>query len=315
MRSCIICKKNNVSLHRVPDADKNMQKRICMLTAINKLELRDLEKAIYICNDELPVSWFTKSTSRSSIKRKLNEDRDEDQKKQKTELNENKSEREKYLEEQLVNKEIRIKNLLKLVQKKDTMLSRLRKEIRKKCLKPQESFSNMCKNNLKDPLCSIVLDQVKNQGKDKRGYRFSNATKKFSMSVQYLSPKTLRLLRQHYNIILPSDRLIGYVGNDLCLTQGVNENLIKTTLSDATKNLIGREKVVILMMDEIAVDPNLVYDAKNDVVLGIDKIKNNGLTYTHNVLVFMVSNDILAKYLFEGKGCSTVISCKGLQKT
>lgn len=185
----------------------------------------------------------------------------------------------------------RIKKLVQSNRCKNTTIFRLRKELkvlRKK--KDPPSFEKTCMNNLNEPLLSIVLDQLRNKSKPLQARRYRQETKKFTMSVQFLSNKTVRLLRDGFKLCLPSVTTVNRITCNWPMRSGLNPQMIEA-LSPAISNLTGCERAVVLTLDEMAIDPDVMYDIKHDEVIGLDGLYEEGkFKFARHALAFMVSS-------------------------
>lgn len=70
--------------------------------------------------------------------------------------------------------------------------------------------------------------------------------------------------------------------------------LVEDKIKFLTSQLKEKEKIVVLMLDEMGVTPHLKFDAKHDAIVGIDKFNSNPeeISYTTNAMVLMVSHKI-----------------------
>lgn len=150
------------------------------------------------------------------------------------------------------------------------------------------SFEELCKQKLEEPLLSVVLDHVKNKGKPAQAHRYRVETKRFALSLQYISPKAMRLLRLNFKIILPSPSTVFRLTSNWNLDEGFNQQMIDA-LKAATSSFQGAERAVVLSLDEMAIDPDVMYDRKNDRILGLGAETAKGFKIAKHVLVFMVS--------------------------
>lgn len=96
------------------------------------------------------------------------------------------------------------------------------------------------------------------------------------------------MLRTSFGFLLPCVSTLNYVTCNWSLSDGLDENVFRA-LKTATTELTPRERLVVLLMDEMALEPNLTYDKKNDKVIGINDHNENGVTPSKYVLTFMVS--------------------------
>lgn len=60
-------------------------------------------------------------------------------------------------------------------------------------------------------------------------------------------------------------------------------------LKAATSSSQGTERAVVLTLDEMSIDPDVLYDRKSDSVLGLGLENAKGFKVAKHALVFMVS--------------------------
>lgn len=172
---------------------------------------------------------------------------------------------------------------------KNVVIHRLR--LKNKELEEQKrgpTFAELCKNNINEPLLSVVLDHVKNKDKPDQARRYSLETKRFALSIQYVSPKAMRLLRSNFKICLPSPSTVFRVTANWNMDIGFNHQMIDG-LKAATSSFQGAERAVVLTLDEMSIDPDVLYDRKSDSVLGLGPENAKGFKVAKHALVFMVS--------------------------
>lgn len=192
------------------------------------------------------------------------------------------------LEVLLKKKEDQIKNLQRLNKNKTMQLNRKEKVIETLQQELDQSIDAILEKHLEDPFLSVVKDHIKNKSKPPQAHRFTNETKHFSQVIHFMSPKVLKILRLQFHICLPSESTISRLSCNWDFTNGFNPSLLHP-LQMATKDLNGKEKVVILTLDEMAIDTTIAYDKKNDKVLGLDSRCEKGFKMSKQALVFMVS--------------------------
>lgn len=192
------------------------------------------------------------------------------------------------LEVLLKKKEDQIKHLQRLNKNKTMQLKRKDKVIETLHQELDKSIDAILDKHLDDPLLSVVKDHIKNKCKSPQAHRFTNETKHFAQVIHFMSPKVLKILRQQFHICLPSESTISRLSCNWDFTNGFNPSLLRP-LQMATKDLNGKEKVVVLTLDEMSIDTTIAYDKKNDKVLGLGSRFEEGFKMSKQALVFMVS--------------------------
>lgn len=191
------------------------------------------------------------------------------------------------LEVLLQKKEDQIKNLQRLNKNKTMQLIRKEKEIETLQQELDKSIDVILEKYLDEPFLSVVKDHIKNHSKPAQAHRFDNQTKYFSQVIHFVSPKALKIMRHQFHICLPSESTISRLSCQWDFTNGFNPALLHP-LQMATKHLSGKEKVVVVTLDEMAIDTTIAYDKKNDKVLGLESRSDEGFKMSKQALVFMV---------------------------
>lgn len=103
------------------------------------------------------------------------------------------------------------------------------------------------------------------QGRKKKGRRFSKEIKEFALSLYFHGPKAYRQISKV--LCLPHPRSLRKWLAEVPMTPGIIPGVL-SALKDAVKDWPIKNRVCVIMFDEMSLKQNLQYDAKNDVVIG-----------------------------------------------
>ena len=117
------------------------------------------------------------------------------------------------------------------------------------------------------PQAIFFMDQMRNYYKKARGHRWSQTTIKHSIHFQAKSPGTYESIRKSELLLLPCRRTIqGYVGGREGETGFTS--LVKERLALEIKRLSPQQKFISVMVDEVAIRPDLSYLKNSDQFIG-----------------------------------------------
>ena len=133
----------------------------------------------------------------------------------------------------------------------------------------------------------FLSSQIKLQGKDKHGFRYSNSDKELALALYYQSPKCYRTLRKLFH--LPSKQTLLNWTKFIDVQPGISD-FIMNVLAIKAKAMNESEKNCVLLMDEVSLKPGYQYDIRNDIIDGFVDYghlcrKNRG---ANRALVFMI---------------------------
>ena len=131
----------------------------------------------------------------------------------------------------------------------------------------------------------FVMSQLKCATKSAKGFRWTVKDKSFALSIYHSGPKTYRLLKKVFS--LPSIATLKRVMRRVKVYPGFNDAILEA-LRMKTQSLPASSKIVVLVIDEMAIKEGLSYDQGRDVIEGFAE----GLERTHQLanhaIAFMV---------------------------
>lgn len=128
--------------------------------------------------------------------------------------------------------------------------------------------------------------QIKIQNKKAKGRRYSLDDKILALSIFKTSPKGYKFLSSIFT--LPSISTLNTVLTKIPFTPGINLH-IQENLKHQTSKLKSIDKKCVLLFDEMALNPGLKYDKKNDVIFGLNHNDiSDDQKFADHVLVFML---------------------------
>ncbi|KAL5241326.1 hypothetical protein ACI65C_008736 [Semiaphis heraclei] len=132
----------------------------------------------------------------------------------------------------------------------------------------------------------FIESQVGNQHKKLNGRRYTLNDKIFALSIFKTSPKAYKFLSNIF--ALPCETTLNNLLEKIPFIPGINSH-IEENMKHQVKQLKPMDRTCIILFDEMALEPGLKYDKKNDLMLGFE---NFGKTVTNkfadHVLVFMI---------------------------
>lgn len=147
--------------------------------------------------------------------------------------------------------------------------------------------AKLIENSDSDVLKGILLDALKNQTRNPKGQRWSSKNKISALAIFKRSPKTYKYLS---NLIpLPSIKTLQNLLKKIPVTTG-NNRAVLNHLTKIAQGKTVKENTCILMFDEVALKPCLIYNESLDEVEGFEDYghsdRNNKVA--DKALVFMV---------------------------
>ena len=126
---------------------------------------------------------------------------------------------------------------------------------------------------------TLLNDLIKNSAKKKMARRYSDVCKSFALRLYFASPKAFRLVRNELPIASPS--LIRNIIRKIKFVEGINTKVLCLLKLKFSMMSDIRDKLVVLVHDEVKLRPRLTYNAQSDEFRGIDyntgRLIDNGL--------------------------------------
>lgn len=152
-------------------------------------------------------------------------------------------------------------------------------------------FIELCDNFLPEKISLFVKTQVKLCDRKLKGERYSNAFKKFALSIYFLSPKCYKFLRSIFK--LPSVTILNNLTKEWSYTPGLNDDIFRH-IKIKLKKMEKMDRRVSLVIDEMSIKPHLAYDIKSDEIIGLNPHRTKKKSKDHtkidpvdHVTVFM----------------------------
>lgn len=176
-----------------------------------------------------------------------------------------------------------LKNKLrKLQSSKDSVETRLKKALK---LSENTTFQKALKKFTAAAFIFIMM-QFREINKSKMGRRFTNDEKVLSLALYKLGPRAYRWLAKMF--VLPSPLTPSRMISKASLKAGINENIFNELKKQARK-INEKQKLCLLLFDEISLSPQIHYNKRCDAVTGF---VDNGEKISHKIadhaLVFML---------------------------
>ena len=102
---------------------------------------------------------------------------------------------------------------------------------------------------------------------NKMGRRYHPQLIRFALSIHGKSPSAYRELRDSGALILPSERVLSDYKNYFKPKAGINQENIEC-IRDKTKHFTDLQRYVVLVMDEMKIQSNLVFDKVSGDLVG-----------------------------------------------
>lgn len=128
--------------------------------------------------------------------------------------------------------------------------------------------------------------QWRENNKKAKGRRFTLQEKINCLSILKISPKGYRFLRKIF--ILPAPRTLIRVLQKTTLHPGINENLFEQ-LKIKTNSMKNKEKLAVLIFDEITLKSGIIYNERKNIVTGfVDDGQIRIPEFANHAQVFML---------------------------
>lgn len=137
---------------------------------------------------------------------------------------------------------------------------------------------NTC--TLRDEAVKFCLQQLNRRQTKPQGRRFTLEEKLMALALFKSSGAAYRLLSRWFN--LPSRHTLRRLLKNVEMTPGINRSLLNN-LKNVVKGMRPRDRLCMLLLDEMSLLPHVAYDKHSDELIGIA----NGDICDH-ALVFMV---------------------------
>ena len=138
----------------------------------------------------------------------------------------------------------------------------------------RKDFQNFS-SHLNATTIQFFESQIKCQKRKPKGRRFDINDKVLALSLYKTSPKGYRFLSTLF--ALPSRQTLSGLLNKVPFHPGINLHIIEN-LKCQVKNLKEIDKTCVLLFDEMALDPGLTYDKKNDIIFGFENYDEHTTT-------------------------------------
>lgn len=155
-----------------------------------------------------------------------------------------------------------------------------RKKLFKENLKKAKKISVASNSGLKTAAVEFCLQQLNRQATKKRGIRYSFEEKLMALALYKSSGAGYRFLSKMFK--LPSKRTLTRLLEGISIESGMSD-LLMQNLKNATSHFSEKERICMLMFDEMAIMPHVSFNKNNNRISGIEKGK-----IIDHVLVFMV---------------------------
>lgn len=154
------------------------------------------------------------------------------------------------------------------------------RNFRKRLSRAQKCYVDLESSSLRHEAVQFLLHQLSRKKTKPRGRRFALDEKLMALALYKISGPAYRFLSRWFH--LPSRPTLSRVLQRVPITSGINEYLIEN-LKKTVKHMQARERLCILMFDEISLSPHVTYNKHRDCLVGID-----GGEICDHALVFMV---------------------------
>lgn len=182
------------------------------------------------------------------------------------------------------------KRLRTIILRQRVKICRLRKKVvdlRSSNQQPKLSvFANVDSPNNKQ-LSDFFARQMRLSARKKFGRRFSPIDKSFALSLYFSGPKAYSLCQRLF--VLPSKRTLQIWLAKLDIKPGFTESVF-SLLEKKVNSMAERDRVCILLLDEMSLKSALSYDTSRDVIVGFEDYGHlgTGKELANSALVFMV---------------------------
>lgn len=193
------------------------------------------------------------------------------------------------MKRKLTYEQLKLRTIVRSLKKRELYL-------KKKCSSFENRFTSLktlmntkeyeILNSLNKQSSNFVHAQLKNVGKKRKGWRFTNDQKILCLTILKTSPKCYRLLRKIFT--LPSKQTLMKTINKFPFNVGLNSNVMKC-LQNTVAKMDNKDKYCVLLFDEMQLSANISYSIKEDTFFGFEDC---GDEFRHaiadHVLVFML---------------------------
>ncbi len=139
------------------------------------------------------------------------------------------------------------------------------------------------------PSLAFLKSNLTNFGRKKKGRRYRENDKTLALAIYYCSSKAYKMLEKLF--CLPTIRSLRRRLQNLNISPGINETILSLMKLKAAK-LSAADRVVSVVIDEMSLKDNIVYDARSDEFHGfVDFGKFNtghSLQHANHALVILV---------------------------
>lgn len=153
---------------------------------------------------------------------------------------------------------------------------------------------NICKNpaflkimeSLPASAKILFMMQFREQGKKAKGRRFNLQEKILSLSILKQSPRAYRFVRKFLS--LPAPQTLRKLLTRANIKPGINKKIF-TQLKSKTDSMQPKEKLCILLFDEMCLKTNVSYNEKKDDISGfVTNGKETKAVFANHAQVFMI---------------------------
>ena len=185
---------------------------------------------------------------------------------------------------------VRERKLKTIIARQRVQICRLRKRIIKlnsEVDKPKAILSHKFDQIFGKKLGAFLARQMRLSKSKKFGRRFSPADKTFSLSLYFCGPKAYSFCKQLF--VLPSKRTLQLWLSTLNITPGFCDTVL-SLLGKKVSQMEPRNKISVLLLDEMSLKSTLAYDSSKDIITGFENFGHlgSGSALCNSALVFMV---------------------------
>lgn len=147
-------------------------------------------------------------------------------------------------------------------------------------------LEDFLKEKVNNVTAKFVQSQLQQQKKSRKGRRFTLDDKILALSLLKQSPRAYKVLQRIF--ALPSRKTLVSLLNQMPFNTGLNPQITES-LKRAVEKMEPLDRYCCLMFDEMAVEPELQYNAKLDIIQGFEDVgTERRRKFADHATVFMV---------------------------
>ena len=109
----------------------------------------------------------------------------------------------------------------------------------------------------------FFITQIRLSSRSRKGYRWSDDEKAFSLTLYHASPKCYKLLASTF--ALPSTRTLRKCMQDINIGTGFHDAILEG-LKIRAKSMSDQDNLCAVVFDEMSIKERLVYNAQSDII-------------------------------------------------